>query len=147
MKMQDYKCKACGHELEILVRGRMSEDPRLAKCPSCQCVDPFSPVIKHAAKIIPDDVPGGFFIENLNPIPTWFPSKSAYQRELASRGLTTEKGNQWRGNPGEGSDKPANGLSRWVGISTESEEDRVKAWHEHEARLQSELSGTVAGTV
>lgn len=123
MQMRDYRCRKCGFEQEILHReGPL--DPRLCGCEKCGFMGikaedpaadelPFERIIKLTASVIPDDVPGGFMIENLDKVPRWFPSKSAFQAELAARGLTTERGNQWRGNPGEGSDKPVNGNSRW----------------------------------
>lgn len=58
-----------------------------------------------------DSVPGGFVIENLDTTPRRFDSKSAYRDELKARGLV--RLDNWKGSPGEGSDKPANGQSRW----------------------------------
>lgn len=107
---------------------------------------PFDHIVKQSNHIRPDDVPGGFWIENLDKVPRWFPSQSAFQTELKARGLTTEKGNQWRGDPGNGSDKPRNGLSRWVAPPTISEPDRIKAWWEDEiARFGTEYMENTGG--
>ena len=112
MKMQDYECTECGERIELLYR-RGHHDARLNQC-RCGADHPFQEIVAAPPNIKSDGVPGGFVIENLDRHPRRFESKSEYQAELKARGLTTERGNQWRGDPGNGSDKPRNGMSRWI---------------------------------
>ena len=113
MKMQDYECRDCLHQIEILFRPGQA-DPRLAECEVCKSYRPFVHIVSAPPSVRSDSVPGGFVIHNLDRHPRRFESKSAYHAELKARGLTTERGNQWRGDPGNGSDKPRNGMSRWI---------------------------------
>jgi len=48
---------------------------------------PFCPHDRGANTVIPDDVPGGFTVENGFPEPQTFYSKTAHRRALDARGL------------------------------------------------------------
>ena len=48
---------------------------------------PFCPHERGANAVVPDDVPGGFVVENGFAQPTRFDSKSAHRQALADRGL------------------------------------------------------------
>ena len=48
---------------------------------------PFCPHARGMSAVVPDDVPGGFIVENGFPEPTRFDSRSAHRNALATRGL------------------------------------------------------------
>lgn len=105
MPMYDFEC-ASGHRFEALAP--------IGTCPPCRTCDlPTEKIWITCTNVIPDDVPGGFIIHNLDREPRRFNSKSEYQAELRARGLTTDRA-CYKGDPGEGSDKPRNGLTRWI---------------------------------
>lgn len=60
-------CEHCGHELAV---GDF----------------PFCPHGRGQFTNIPDDVPGGFWVENGFETPRWFPSHSAHEKALAAVG-------------------------------------------------------------
>jgi hypothetical protein len=105
MPMFDYLCPA-GHQFEAYHSVETN--------PVCRtCGLPTDRIWTSPPASIPDSVPGGFVIHNLDKEPRTFYSKSEYQAELRARGLTTDRAS-YKGDPGEGSDKPRNGLSRWI---------------------------------
>jgi hypothetical protein len=65
---------------------------------------------RHAGPtVIPDDVPGGFTVENMGHEPLTFHSKSEWKRDMKARGLV----NQVRHVGVQGSDKSPH-TTRWV---------------------------------
>lgn len=107
MPMYDYRCLDCQAVFERFVH---RADTQIF-CP----IDgaPAEKVFIQAPSVIPDSIPGGMVIENLDRVPRRFDSKSAYRDELNARGLTTERGNVFREDP-SGSDKNKHtGLRRW----------------------------------
>lgn len=114
--MFDHQCKACSFVFEAL--GKYDEHP---PCP--ECGSETERVWTKAPFTVPDDVPGGFQIHNLDAHPRTFYSRSAYRDELRARGLQIR--DRHMGAPGEGSDKaplmrdPQTGrmtrpTSRWI---------------------------------
>lgn len=145
MPLYEYRC-ANDHLSEHFRPYRLADSPV-----TCACGLESFRIISVPA-IIADDVPGGFVIENLDSVPRRFDSKSAYRDELKARGLTND-GFHHVGNPGEGSDKgvlvvdPNTGKrqlrsQRFISSQLVTEEDRVRQWHEDEARLQAELAAS-----
>lgn len=147
-KMLDTKCECGDVKLDRLL------DPE--KVPACeQCgktprVVPWTQaahegVRVQAAKVIGDDIPGGLLIEHGicadDGTPIRYYSKTDIRRAAKSKGLI------WGGDearhitaPKMGTDKNPNTV-RHVSIPLmgKDEEDRKRAWHEHENQLQAEL--------
>jgi len=105
MPMFDYECQdpACGRTEEHFVHH--AETPVF--CGHCHTL---MRRLLTACRIIPDDVPGGFVIENLDKTPRTFYSKSAYRDELRARGMKLR--DHHLSTP-EGSDKNPNCGRRW----------------------------------
>lgn len=101
MPLFDIRCPD-GHLHEVLVRA--DNDMLCRTCGKLGEKVWITPPV-----VISDTVPGGFWIENLNPTPTYFSSKSEYAAELKRQGK--EIGARWVST--KYSDKPPNGLTRW----------------------------------
>lgn len=114
IRLYDFQCLFYGHVFEAVIKGSDLDLCTLTgQGPPCRtCNGPTFKIWVQMSHIIPDGVPGGFVIENLDRHPRTFYSKSEYARELKARGLRI--GACHKGDPGEGSDKPRNGLSRWI---------------------------------
>lgn len=97
MPLYEYQCSACCLIFERFIHRRTDE----VLCKSCG--GPVEKLVSNPS-VIPDDVPGGFVIENLDRHPRTFYTKSSYRDELKARGLTNQ-GFHHVGDPGEGSDK------------------------------------------
>lgn len=114
IRLFDFECLFFGHQFEAVVKGSDLDLCFLTgQGPACrECSGPTVKTVNQSFTFIPDDIPGGMVIENLDPTPRTFYSKSAYAQELKARGLVI--GACHKGDPGEGTDKPRNGLSRWI---------------------------------
>lgn len=105
MPMDDYECSSCGLSFERFVHRREDRDAVL--CPHCQSE---TRRIFTKVTIIPDTVPGGFDIENLDRHVRHFESKSQYRDELKARGLGLRDRHI---QTAEGSDKNPNCGRKW----------------------------------
>lgn len=115
MPIYDFECQSCGAVFDKFVKH--------GELPACACGGATAKVwASNCPSFIPDDVPGGFVIHNLDTKPRKFYSKSAYRDELRARGLQIR--DRHMGDP-EGGDKarlqrdPNTGrmtraTSRWV---------------------------------
>jgi len=99
---------------------------------------PWCPHERAANAVIPDDVPGGFWVENGFDKPTWFPSHSAHEAALAARGMEIRA--KWAGP----TDKH---LKRWDVPSAKTLEDAkillergMQAARDERARLEAQLA-------
>lgn len=106
--------------------------------PCTTCGKPAERVwLSKGSSIVPDDIPGGLWVRhgicNEDGTPRKYYTKSEMVAEAKRRGLV----NMVRHVGSNGSDKSQHTTS-WTSIPA-NEEDRLKAWHEHEAKLQEEL--------
>jgi hypothetical protein len=141
MQMMDAQCVACGKLREdFLVRG----DGVIAPCDACG--GKLERIIKHgvANAVRPDEIPGGVWMKHAICNPDGTPKR--YDRWSDVRKAAKEAGYENHvehlTDPKSGSDK-AKWTTRWVGVpqslTPEDEAERIRAWHEHEAKLQQEL--------
>lgn len=86
MPNYDFHCVECGADFEDLVP--VGAIPPCRKCHATQVAKVWRGRTPHIKQ---DTVPGGLTIENLGPQTMHFDSHSDYQRELKSRGLTTDR--------------------------------------------------------
>lgn len=99
----DFKCPECGKEWEALV---WSSNPHQV-CGDC---GRFADKLwRSTPAIIPDDIPGGLVIDNLDKTPITVYSKSQLRAEAAARGLSQHVVHR----PQQGSDKSPH-TSRWI---------------------------------
>lgn len=132
MPFYDRKCSN-GHEKQD------SYEPVTTPFLPCEtCGAPTERVwLSKAGHVIADDIPGGMVLEHV------VPGRKVYsQTEL--RRLLKEHGYQQHVEhvPDKGSDKSKH-TAQWVAIPV-NEEARLKSWHEHEAKLQAELTNNLA---
>lgn len=103
MPLFDFRCQSCQHVFEAF--SKYDDRP---SCPLCQS-GTEKIWIGRSTAIVPDGVPGGFVIENLDTEPRTFYSKSEYRNELKARGLRIRDRHVGL----QGSDRSPH-TSRWV---------------------------------
>lgn len=89
--------------------------------------------------VIPDEIPGGYAVKHglcwPDGTPRVFYSRSEMERVAKEKG----RYNHVEHMPSPGSDKNRWGHTvKWDATPVISEEDRLRAWHEHEAQLKRE---------
>lgn len=140
MQMMDAQCVVCGKLREdFLVRGDGAIAP-------CECGGAMERIVKHgvANAVRPDEIPGGVWMKHGICNPDGTPKR--YDRWSDVRKAAKEAGYENHvmhlTDPKSGSDK-AKWTTRWIGLpqglTPEDEAARIRAWHEHEDRLQQEL--------
>lgn len=103
MPMYDVRC-AAGHEGEMFAFGA----DRLEPCRTCG--SPVERILKPSrTSVQADDVPGGFWVENMQATPLYFRSKSEHRAKMKELGLIPRV----RHIGEQGSDKSKH-TSRWV---------------------------------
>lgn len=87
MPVFDYQCAACDAIDEDYVPSYNTPPP---PCHACGSIERAKIWAGKGALMIPDTVPGGFIIENIDRKPMRFDSKSEYKAALLARGLTND---------------------------------------------------------
>ena len=127
MPMYDRRCQSCGIlRVDVL-------EPIVTRDPLCECGGTLIRVFtQRAPATIADSIPGGINIKHglCNPdgTPRRFDSKSDIRREAKARGLENMVRHVA---PYQDSDKSPHTI-RWDAPLLINEEERVKAWWEHE---------------
>jgi hypothetical protein len=142
MPFYDLVCKNNHEQLDVLLP--LGERP---PCPTCG--EQTETLWKKFGNVVPDEIPGGVWINhgicNEDGTPRKYYSKSEMAREAKARGLA----NIVMHTPVPGTDKSPV-TTRWVSVplyvmSPEAEAERVKRWHDTEPNrpvtdLQEEAS-------
>ena len=85
MPIFDIRCPACQQAREFIGTSAQIADQR------CEvCGGPVERVWAMRVTAVADDVPGGFWIENMTPKPLYFRSKSEWKAKMKELGLVNK---------------------------------------------------------
>lgn len=129
MPMYDLTCPSGHEQLDVFLK--IGERP---SCPTCG--QPTETLWRgKSANVVDDSIPGGVEIRhgicNEDGTPRRYYSHSEINAEAKRRGYKNIVTHVT--DPRSGSDKSPH-TTRWVGVTTVSEEDRLKRWYEHESQ-------------
>jgi hypothetical protein len=129
--MYDRSCSDCGAVREDLLEPIGKFNPIPCECGGFLRRTIATGKFHRSTAVSPDGIPGGVQIKHglcwPDGTPRRFDSHSEMKRAAQDLGVT----NMVRHVPLEGTDKSPH-TTRWVSAPVQSEEERVRYWHEHE---------------